>query len=65
MLVVHGSEDLIPERAARDTASLAGNARLLNVEGSGHWPWLERPDVLLPALDVFLSGGWPDAAVRV
>lgn len=65
LLVVHGEEDLIPARAARDTAALAGNARYLEVEGSGHWPWLERPDVLLPALETFLSGGWPDAAVRV
>lgn len=65
MLVVHGSDDLIPARAARDTASLAADARYLEVEGSGHWPWVERPDVLLPALEEFLSGDWPDAAERV
>jgi proline iminopeptidase len=65
MLVVHATEDLIPLSAARDTAGLAGDARLLSIEGSGHWPWLERPDVLFPALDTFLSGGWPEAAVRV
>lgn len=65
MLVVHSSEDLIPYRAARDMAALAGNARLLSIDGSGHWPWLERPDVLLPALDAFLAGRWPDGAVDV
>ena len=65
MLVVHGAGDIIPASAPRDTAKLAGNARYLEVEGSGHWPWVERPDVLLPALDTFLSGTWPDDAVRV
>ena len=65
MLVVHAAEDLIPERAARDIAALAADARFLQIEGSGHWPWLERPDVLLPALDEFLSGRWPEAAERV
>jgi proline iminopeptidase len=65
MLVVHATEDLIPYRAARDTAALAGNARLLSIDGSGHWPWVERPDVLLPALDRFLAGEWPEDAVDV
>jgi proline iminopeptidase len=65
MLVVHATEDLIPLSAAHDTAALAGDARLLSIDGAGHWPWLERPDVLIPALDTFLSGGWPDAALRV
>ena len=65
LLVVHGDEDLIPERAARDTAARAPDARYLEIEASGHWPWLERPDVLIPALDMFLSGTWPDAAEDV
>jgi proline iminopeptidase len=65
MLVVHAAEDLIPERAARDTASLAGDARFLQIDRSGHWPWLERPDVLLPALDTFLGGEWPAGAQDV
>jgi proline iminopeptidase len=65
MLVVHGGEDLVPERAARDTTATAANARLLEVDRSGHWPWVERPDVLLPALRTFLDGGWPADAVVV
>ena len=64
-LVVHAAEDLIPERAARDVAALAADARFFQIDGSGHWPWLERPDALLPALDTFLAGEWPDGAVRV
>jgi proline iminopeptidase len=62
MLVVHATEDLIPERAPRDVAALAPDARFLSVPGSGHWPWLERPDVLIPALDAFLAGAWPEGA---
>lgn len=65
MLVVHATEDLIPYRAAHDMAALAGNARLLSIDGSGHWPWVERPDVFLPALDAFLGGEWPAGAVDV
>jgi len=62
MLVVHAMEDLIPIAAARDMATTVPDARLFTIDGSGHWPWLERPDALLPALETFLSGAWPDGA---
>jgi proline iminopeptidase len=65
MLVVHATEDLIPYRAARDTATTAADARLFSIDDSGHWPWLERPDVFFPAVDTFLAGRWPDEAVDV
>ena len=61
----------LPDRnGARDNTPIAGNrewiagqpnARLLVVEGAGHWPHYERPEVVLPALERFLEGGWPEA----
>ena len=62
MLVVYAAEDLIPYRAARDMAAVVPDARLFTIEGSGHWPWLERPDVFFPAVDTFLAGEWPEGA---
>jgi proline iminopeptidase len=53
-LVIHGEGDVIPLAAARDWLRYADDARLLVVPGSGHWPWLERPDVFFPALQNFL-----------
>jgi proline iminopeptidase len=62
MLVVHAMEDLIPIEAARDTAATVPEARLFTIDRSGHWPWLERPDVFFPAVDSFLNGEWPEGA---
>jgi pimeloyl-ACP methyl ester carboxylesterase len=36
------------------------DARLIVIEGSGHFPPLERPDVFFPAVNEFLSGDWPE-----
>lgn len=62
MLVVHCTEDLIPYKAQRDMAAMVPDARLLTIDGSGHWPWLERPDAFFPAIDTFLAGEWPAGA---
>src|SRR5438093_241222 len=61
-LVVHGTEDAIPLAASRAWARTLPDARLLVVEGSGHFPPLERPDVFFPAVDAFLAGAWPPGA---
>lgn len=46
-LVVWGHADRFvgPELGPRYAAALPG-AELLEVEGAGHWPWLDRPDVI-------------------
>jgi hypothetical protein len=38
---------------------------LLVIEQSGHFPFVERPDVFFPAATAFLKGEWPPAARRV
>jgi pimeloyl-ACP methyl ester carboxylesterase len=46
-LVVWGTGDpYLPARFARDYARVLPNAELVELEDAGHWPWLERPDVV-------------------
>jgi proline iminopeptidase len=59
LLVMQGTDDLVPEEASREWAAHAGDARFLRIEGSGHHPYLERPQEFFPAADAFLRGGWP------
>lgn len=62
LLVMQGTDDLVPIEASRDWAAHGGNARFLRIEGSGHHPYLERPDDFFPAAAEFLGGAWPAAA---
>jgi pimeloyl-ACP methyl ester carboxylesterase len=62
LLVMQGTDDLVPLEASRDWAAHSGNARFLRIEGSGHHPYLERPDEFFPAAATFLAGAWPAAA---
>jgi pimeloyl-ACP methyl ester carboxylesterase len=46
-LVVWGMRDpYIPARFARAYAEALGGAELLELADAGHWPWLDRPDVI-------------------
>jgi len=47
-LVVWGELDpFIPSRAAAQYAqALGGETELVLLEDAGHWPWLDRPDVV-------------------
>ena len=56
MLVVIGLDDPIPLEPAREMARIVPDARLLELERCGHWPWLERPEVFFGQVDVFLAG---------
>jgi proline iminopeptidase len=59
VLVLHGSEDPIPVSAAKEWAAAFPNARLLLLEGVGHFPYIEAPEAFFPAVDAFLAGEWP------
>lgn len=66
VLVVQGAADRSVAPADGDAwAAALPNARLLRVDGAAHAPWLDAPAIVLPALETFLSGSWPDAATRV
>ncbi len=46
-LVVWGERDpYIPARFAAEYAAALGGAELLELDDAGHWPWLDRPDVI-------------------
>ena len=61
-LVIHGGRDNTPLAGNREWVSGQPNARLLVVDGAGHWPHYERPDQVIPAIERFLAGGWPDGS---
>lgn len=55
-LVVWGSEDpYIPARFAHGYAAGLGDATAEIVEGAGHWPWLDAPDLVRRITD-FVDG---------
>jgi pimeloyl-ACP methyl ester carboxylesterase len=46
-LVVWGMKDpYIPGRFAQEYADALGGAELVTLDDAGHWPWLDRPDVI-------------------
>src|SRR5580692_12002713 len=54
-LVVWGAKDpYIPTRFAHEYAQVLPNTELLELADAGHWPWLDRPDVIERVVD-FLS----------
>jgi len=66
VLVVHGAKDRsAPYGGGREWAAMLPDARLVTVAEGGHAPWIEAPDVVLPAIESFLSGTWPDSAEQM
>jgi pimeloyl-ACP methyl ester carboxylesterase len=59
LLVMQGTDDLVPMEASREWAAWAGNGRSLMIDGAGSHPYIERPKVFFPAADAFFKGGWP------
>ncbi len=53
-LVVHGREDPIPLASSAAVAEALGG-ELVVLEGSGHVPYVERPEILFTALERFLA----------
>ena len=46
-LVLHGTRDrYIHARFAAGLAAALGNGRVEHVDGAGHWPWLDRPELV-------------------
>jgi proline iminopeptidase len=65
VLVIYGETDAIPAASARDWAASYADARLMVVPRTGHLVHIERPELFFPAVDQFLTGGWPSSAERV
>lgn len=65
LLVMQGTDDLVPIEASREWASHAANGRFLAIDGAGSHPYIERPKAFFPAADVFLKGEWPRGSETV
>jgi hypothetical protein len=55
-LVIHAREDLMPVQRGRYLADHIPGARLLEVDGNDHVPWLADPDKILTVVEEFLTG---------
>jgi proline iminopeptidase len=65
VLVVHGAADVIPVASSEAWASAMPNARLLIIDGAGHIPQVERPEIFFKAVETFLKGDFPPDAKQV
>lgn len=58
-LVLHGAEDIVPLEMARALSDSIRDARLEVMEGVGHFPMLEEPDLFVDRIRAFLERiGW-------
>ena len=64
-LVIAGDKDFIPMAASREWVEGMPEARLLVLQGVGHFPHVEAREALVKVLDAFLDGGWPSGAVQL
>ncbi|MGA8365319.1 MAG: alpha/beta fold hydrolase, partial [Solirubrobacteraceae bacterium] len=62
-LVVWGRVDpYIPARFGRDFAQALPDAELLELADAGHWPWLDRPEVIERVADFLDAAASPTPA---
>jgi proline iminopeptidase len=64
-LIIHGTRDVLPVAGAREWAGALPHARLLLLEGIGHFPYLEAPARFFTAVHSFLQGRWPQGTQTV
>lgn len=55
-LVIHATDDPIPIQGARYLADHIPGARLLEIDGHDHAPWITDPDRIADAIEEFLTG---------
>jgi pimeloyl-ACP methyl ester carboxylesterase len=64
-LVIHGARDNTPRAGNEEWVRGQANARFLEIEGAGHWPHYEQPNLTLAAIATFIRGDWPAGAVAL
>ncbi|MCA1556301.1 MAG: alpha/beta hydrolase [Acidobacteria bacterium] len=62
-LIVEGEQSIPTLDSAHAWSEAMPNARLLLIPNSGHFPQVEQPGLFFPAVERFLNGGRPKAAV--
>ena len=54
-LILHGEEEAIPLDMVEEWVKAMPNARLIKVPRAAHFPYVERPDVVWPAVEAFFE----------
>jgi pimeloyl-ACP methyl ester carboxylesterase len=62
VLVVRGAASAIPHEAMEAWVEALPNARLITIDGGGHYLHVDRPEAFFPAAATFFGGGWPEPA---
>ena len=66
VLTIHGTWDRnAPYAAGREWALTLPDARLITVERAAHQLVTDAPEIVLPAIDEFVSGRWPSRAEKI
>ena len=55
-LLVQGARDTRPNGPARRLAERLPDARYVELDGAGHFPWMERPEAFLEAVGPWIGG---------
>jgi class 3 adenylate cyclase len=55
-LVMHRREEVVPVEMARDVAARIPGARLMELDGTAHLPWMGDAGAALDAIETFLTG---------
>ncbi len=55
-LVIHATGDLVPIQGGRYIAARIPGARMLEVDGTDHAPWIANPDEITSEIEEFLTG---------
>jgi len=58
-LIIHGEDDAIPMDLVEEWTTALSHARLIKVPGASHFPYVERPDLVWPAIEDFLRQAPP------
>lgn len=64
-LIVYGLDDIFPIESAREWADSLFNARIIIIPESGHFPYVEQPDIFFKVVEDFLRGSWPENSVAI
>jgi pimeloyl-ACP methyl ester carboxylesterase len=66
VLTIHGTWDRnAPYASGREWALTLPSARLITVEHAGHHVTADAPEVVIPAIETFVAGRWPERAEKI
>jgi proline iminopeptidase len=58
-LIIHGEAEAIPMDLVEEWTTALPNAKLIKVPGASHFPYVEKPELVWPAIESFLQATPP------